>query len=314
MKSQPLPLIVLAGSDPNPPVLPESFSEVHPLGGSKSIYLEIGGRPLIDLLVERLEQSGHFEPIVIAGPARLFGDSRGPAKVIDTDGTFGDNIKAAVERLVVQCPGRSIAISTSDILPDLDELHRLMEDYYVHSPLDFWFPLILAPKKTSELGASAWKPKYRIKPSPEEEPKALLPGHLVVVDPIALRLPLVYRSFNLAYRSRNRPILPRLAFIVSHVFGGLMLQDLRNLLRLRLPTQTFTVVYNGVAIGLGLRNGAITSEELAERLHRVFIRYAHRRRYPERGGRLPLMKALSLAKDIDTDEEAKEITGELSAG
>ncbi len=73
------------------------------------------------------------------------------------------------------------------------------------------------------------------------------------------------------------------------------------------------MVSNGVVLALGLRKGAITSEELAQRLHRVFIRFGHRRRFPERGGRLPLMKALSLAKDIDTDEEAKEITGELSA-
>ena len=114
MKPHPLPLAVLAGSDREPSVLPESGAGLHPLRGSKSIYLEIEGRPLIDVLIERLRESGCFDPIYIAGPVRDFGENRGPVQVIDTDGTFGDNMRAAVEHMVVECPGQDLAISTCD--------------------------------------------------------------------------------------------------------------------------------------------------------------------------------------------------------
>ena len=311
MKRHPLPLAVLAGSDREPSVLPESGAGLHPLRGSKSIYLEIDGRPLIDVLIERLQESGCFDPIYIAGPVRVFGESRGDVKVIDTDGTFGDNMKAAVEHLVVECPGQDLAISTCDILPDVEELHELMDDYYQHAPMDCWFPLILTPERTERLGASAWKPKYRIPPEPGAEPVSFLPGHLIVVAPEAFRRALIYRSFDLAYKTRNRPILLRTAIISTHVMAGLMKQDLKRLLSFKPPTVTASVMYNGIMLGWELRRGTITPEQMSDRLRPIFGRYEHRRRYPDRGARFPLMKALSLAKDIDTEEEAREITGEL---
>lgn len=308
-----LPLVVLAGSDPRPGSLPELGADLHPLEGPKGMALKIQGRPLIDLLIERLRASGCFEPIFIAGPTAVYGQQRLECEVIDTDSTFGRNIRAAVETVVPRCPGRSIAVTSCDILPEVEELHRLMEDYYHHAPLDFWFPVILAPEERRQLGASYWKPRYRIAPLPGAEPRSLLPGHLVVVDPEAIRLPLVYRSFDLAYRSRNRPILHRLGLIVSHVFLGLLAQDLRHIFSLRFPTLTVSVVYNGVALALHLRQGVTTPEELAGRLGRIFVRYRHRRKYPERSGRLPLKHGLSLARDIDTLEEAKEIARELGS-
>ena len=306
----PVPLVVLGGGDARPSTLPEAGAQFHPLRGPKGLALEIQGRPIIDILIERLQASGCFDPIFIAGPASLYGSERLGCPVIDTDSTFGDNIKAAVETLVIECPGQSIAITTCDILPEVEELHRLMEDYYHHLPLDFWFPAILAPKEDQQLGASRWKPRYRVSPLPGAEPRTLLPGHLLVADPLAVRRPLVYRTFDLAYQSRNRPILYRLGLIVGHIFGGLVLQDLKLLFTLRLPTMTYTVIYNGVMLALHLRRGIITPEEMADRLHRIYVRYRHRRQYPERKGRTPLKHGLSLAKDIDTVEEAQEIEQE----
>jgi hypothetical protein len=311
VKHHPLPLAVLGGSDREPSVLPESGAGLHPLRGSKSIYLEIDGRPLIDVLIERLRESGCFDPIFIAGPVRDFGQSRGPVKVVDTDGTFGDNMKAAVEHMVVECPGQDLAISTCDILPDVEELHELMDDYYRHAPLDCWFPLILTPERTQQLGASAWKPKYRIPPRAGAKPVSFLPGHLIVVHPEAFRRPLIYQSFDLAYKTRNRPILLRTAIISTHVMANLMKQDLKRILRFEPPTLTASVIYNGVMLGVGLRRGTISTDQMSARLRRIYGRYEHRRRYPDRVARFPLMKALSLAKDIDTEEEAREITGEL---
>jgi hypothetical protein len=302
-----LPLIVLAGSDRQPVSLPEDVVGLHPLRGYKGVDIEIAGRSLIDLLIDRLEQSASFTRLFVAGPARIYGEARGTAEVIDTDSTFGGNIEAALAHVVAECPGSPIAVTTCDILPEIEELHSLLEDYYANSPLDFWFPLILAPEKTQELGASAWKPEYSIAPRAGADPELLLPGHLVVVDPAAMRLPLVYRSFNLAYRSRNRPVLYRLWLILSHIFGGLVLQDLRGLLVPRPPTLTLTVMFQGILLGLHLRKGVSTTDELADRLRYIFVKRRHRLSHPERRGRLTLMKGLSLAKDIDTVEEAEEM-------
>ena len=165
--------------------------------------------------------------------------------------------------------------------------------------------MILTPDE-GQLGASAWKPRYRMAPEEGAEPRSFLPGHLIVGNPVAIRRPLLYRSFDLAYATRNRGVLYRTALIVSHVFGGLLWQDVKNLLSFKLPTMTWTVVRNGIGVGLGLRNGSLTSDAVAVRLRRVFIRYRHRRRFPESSGRFPMMEGLSVAKDIDTEEEAKE--------
>lgn len=312
-QEEPVPLIVLAGGDAKPSELPEAGAELHPLEGPKGLALQVQGRPIIDVLVDRLKASGYFDPIFIAGPADMYGHERSGCRVVDTNSTFGANIRAAVDAVMLECPGKPIAVTTCDILPEEAELHRLMEDYYHHAPMDFWFPAILAPEETEKLGASSWKPRYRIAPLPGAEPRSLLPGHLMIVDPEAVRRPLVYRTFDLAYQSRNRPILYRLGLIVGHVFGGLVFQDLKLLLTFRLPTMTFTVINNGVRLALHLRQGVVTPEELGERLHRIFVRYEHRRRYPDRVGRLPLKHGLSIAKDIDTVEEAEEIAQELGA-
>ena len=191
-RPEPIPLVVLGGGDARPSTLPESGAELHPLQGPKGLALRIQGRPIIDLLVERLRQSGYFDPIFIAGPAALYGQGRQGCRIIDTDSTFGNNIQAAIETVMQECPGRSVAFTTCDILPEEHELHRLMEDYYHHLPLDFWFPAILAPEENGELGASAWKPRYSVAPLPGAAPRTLLPGHLLVADPTAVRLPLVY--------------------------------------------------------------------------------------------------------------------------
>ena len=46
------PLIILAGSDPEPAALPEAGANLHPLKGAKGMDLRIGGRPIIDLLLD----------------------------------------------------------------------------------------------------------------------------------------------------------------------------------------------------------------------------------------------------------------------
>lgn len=302
-----IPLIVMAGSDPTPAALPVEGADLHPIQGPKGIALKIGGRPLIDLLLEPLQASGCFGPIYIAGPASEYGESRQGCEVIDTNSGFGANIAAALRVVAPRTTDGVVALTTCDILPSSEELRELMADYFGRAPIDFWFPLIIAPSEPDKLGASFWKPRYQVLDRPGGNPITFLPGHLIVVDTHAARMPLVVRAFDLAYKTRNRPILYRLVVMICGVLAGLIWQDLKHLAAFRLPTMTFSVVYNGTMLALELRKGRSTTEQLSERLGKSFIRYRHRRKHPERVGRLALMRGLSLAKDFDTQEEAAEI-------
>lgn len=306
-----IPLVILAGSDREPAQLPHSGAGKHPLRGPKALQIELGGQPLIDHLIERLRQLDAFEPIFVAGPDASYGRVRQGAEVIDTDGSFGENLQAAVEAVQERCPNRPIAFTACDILPAAEEMRYLLADFEAHRPLDFWFPMILAPQDREKLGASAWKPQYGIAASPGEPAQAILPGHLVVVDPDALRLGFIYRSFELAYRSRNRPLVYRFFFIVGHLLLYLLRKDMRQLLRLRPPLITATAVYEAAVIVTKLRRRTMTTSELARRFRIIYVRSAHRREYPHREGRLPLMAGLSLAKDMDTQEEAEELAREF---
>lgn len=304
-------MIVLAGSDAKPAQLPESGADKHPVSGPKGMSIQLGGMPLIDHLLLRLGQAEVFDPIFIAGPASAYGESRQGVVVIDTDGSFGENIEASVAFVRAQCPGTPLAVTTCDILPDPEEMRTMLADYGAHTHLDFWFPMILAPASRKRLGASAWKPQYRIAPSPGAPPKAILPGHLVIVDPESIRLGFINRSFELAYRSRNRPLLYRSFFIVSRLLLYLLGKDLRQILNLRVPAVTLAVIFQAVIMVHKLRRGTMTPDELARRFRMIFVRSRHRRRYPERYGRLPLIDAISFAKDMDTQEEAEERAAEF---
>lgn len=308
-----IPLVILGGSDSEPVQLPQSGAGKHPLVGPKGLEIEVAGEPLIDRLIDHLRGMELFEPIYIAGPRRLYGTSRRGAVVIDTDGSFGENIRHAVESVEARHPDAPIAVTVCDILPEVDELRRVLADFEEYRPLDFWFPLVLAPERR-RLGASAWKPQYRMAPRPGGPAVGILPGHLIIVDPHALRLEFIYRSFELAYRSRNRPLVYRFFFIVGHLLLHLVGLDLRQIRRRRIPGITLTVIYQAAVIVTKMRRGIMTSEELARRFRLIYVHSAHRRRYPERLGRLPLVEALTLAKDLDTEEEAAELARSLTGG
>ncbi len=299
-----LPLIVLAGGDRKPVRLPEEGAGKHPLSGLKGFDIRLGDRPMIDLLLDRLRAAGTFDPIFIAGPAGVYGQARQGARVIDTDGSFGENIRVSLERVMAEHPEGPLAFTTCDVLPDVEELRRLLADFERHRPLTFWFSLILAPADPRELGASAWKPQYRVRPEGSTEPSRILPGHLVIFEPRRARLDLAERAFELSYQSRNRPIGYRLFYIVGHLLLFFFGQDLQRLLRLRPPTLAVTVIANGVLLAWRLWRGTITNTELAERLRRVFLKKDRRR--ADRG-RDAMMDAMTLARDVDTVEEAAEM-------
>ena len=57
MERETLPMIILGGRDRGTTVLPEEGRNKHLLRGYKAVDLEIGGRPLILILIERLREN-----------------------------------------------------------------------------------------------------------------------------------------------------------------------------------------------------------------------------------------------------------------
>jgi len=307
-----IPIVILAGSDRRPAVLPESGRDKHPLAGYKGVDVWIGGRPLIALLVERLIAIGEFGPLYVVGPARAYDCVRQDSQWVESDGTVGQNFRRGFETAQAAHPGSPIACVTCDILPDVDTVRSLMEEYRREAPCDLWLPLVEAPADTGRLGASEWKPKYRIIPGPGRKGVRFLPGHLAIADPEAMRLRFLYRLIDVGYRTRNRPIRYRRTVMVRGVVAALLYQDFLHLFAGRLPTLTWSVLSAGSDAARALRAGSITREVMEEKLRKILVNHRHLRRYPRRRVMLPIVDALSLALDIDTEEEARAVGGRIA--
>jgi len=307
-RASPIPILLLAGRDRRTTVVPGGG---HVLAGYKAMDLKIGGRPILVHLIERLREAGGFDPIFVAGPAKVYAGlasqwGEGAVRLVDTDATFGENIRAGVEAILAEHPDTSLACITTDVLPEVAELRRLLDDFERHQPLHFWTVECRA-EDDARLGRSAWKRRYRIRPEGEEKVVPTLPGHLILVDPRALRLHLLYRLFELAYRTRNRPTTLRRVYVIRKSLGMLLAADWKRLLRLRPPVITWGMVYNGLVVVKKLLTTGIDQREMEDRLYRIWVRTSYRRRHPERRGRVLVTDILSLGVDIDTEEEAEEI-------
>jgi hypothetical protein len=313
MESTKLPLIILGGRDRAGTTLPEAGRDKHVLRGYKAVDLSIAGRPLIRVLLDRLRGCGRFDPICIAGPREIYEPVVSGVRLIDTDGSFGENIRRSVEAIGAELPGQPLAFTSCDILPKTEELEAVLADYERHRPLDFWVLTVRAPVDPALMGESAWKPKYGVQPEGEDDPVELMPGHLVIAEPETLRLRLLYTVFDTIYRTRNRSLAYRRTVMVRTLTWTLIGHDLRRILSWRLPTYTWSLVGNGLAIVARLMAGNLQQRELETRLHRAVAREEHRKAHPERRGRFAIVAGLSFAKDIDTEEEAHEIA-RLAAG
>ena len=291
--------------------MPEAGREKHQLKGYKAVDLRFRGRPLISIVVERWRRSGAFDPIYVAGPESVYRPFAADFEIVDTDGSVVANLRAASQRVLAENAESSIAFSTCDILPEVGELQPLLDEYWEHAPCDFWVPQIRVPENVGELGESAWKPQYKIIPRDESTGVATLPGHLIIVDPKAVRAKLLFHMLELAYRSRNMPISYRRTYILQRILLSLIWEDLKGLLRLHPPLMTWEIVSNGLALARGLREGELDEVELGRLVRNIYVFRSHRREFPDRRGRLPVLSGLSLAKDIDTLEEAREVKDRL---
>ena len=309
MADRQIPIIILGGSDRRSVRLPPGAREKHSLAGYKGFDLLVGGRPVVEILAERLEASCAFAPIYLAGPADVYRPIGTRATLIDTNATFGGNILRALHEVAARNPGAPAAFTTCDILPEVEHLRTAMADWGRRGPFDLWFPLIRAPEDRKLLGASMWKPVYHVLEERGRPSVAILPGHLVVTDPGALRLRFIQRVLDAGFRTRNRSILNRLVVSVGGLVGGILVQDLLHLLGGRLPTLTRDTLGAGIAASLKLRRGRATLADLEDAVRSIFVKRRHRERHPDRRASLPILDGLSLALDIDTEDEAKEKTG-----
>ncbi len=300
----PIPVAILGGSDRRPAYLPESGAVLHPLAAYKGAAVTLGGRPLVACLVERLLAAGGFGPVAVIGPERVYAPLDLPAEVIDSDGSVAANLRAAIERHA-GCQG-PMAVMACDVLPSVDELADLRRRFEA-TPCRLWLPLVQGPEDPERLGASAWKPTYALIPRSGSEPVRILPGHLCIFEPDALRLPLFYRLLDAAYRSRNRPLAHRYPVLLGAALSELIAGDLRLLAGLHLPTRTVATVYSGLRLVLGLRAARLDVEGLERIVARIVLRRRHGKLPRDEQVRLPILDVLSLAADIDTEEEAREL-------
>jgi len=305
------PVVVLSGSDRRPVVLPETGRELHPLSGYKGVDLRIEGVPIICRVVEQLRRCERFCQVYVAGPARVHADIVGDVELIDVDASIGENVRAAVEVVSARHPGSPIAFTVCDVLPGVDGLHAVMDVYAQTVPCDIFYPLVKVPSEPDRLGASSWKPTYAVTEEGSEETVSVLPSHLVIADPQALRLGFVYRLLTLTYRTRNRSLQYRRNVMIRGLIVELLLQDLLHLLTLRPPTLTVSVIATGVRVAMGLRDRTMSRAELEHRARKVFVTSRHRRLYPDRRVVLPLVEHLALAMDIDTVEEARHVGADM---
>lgn len=308
MTESKIPLIVLGGQDRHLADVRDNGRGRRPLQGYKGAELQVGGRPLIQTLVDRMAACGAFGPIFVAGPRAIYEPWLEGAQIIDTDGDFGHNLKTGVEWTRREIKPRLLAVTTCDILPDPDELSFIAADLEKwHETLDFWMPQITFSEDPGTLGASDWKPTYRLVPRDSDQAVPILPGHMIIADPEAVRLEFVYRFFGLLYRTRNRSLSYRRSVVIRNLLWGIILEDLKRMARFKLPTVVAAVAHSSLLMASKLKAGTASVPEMEFHIRRALIRREHRYRYPERHGRVLLCDAMSLAKDVDTEEEAREL-------
>ncbi len=306
----PLPLVIMAGRDAQGQPLPEGCA-AHWLAGYKAVEWLVDGEPLITTLVRRARATGHFDPIYVAGPAERLRPLALDAILIDTDGELDTNIAAALAALGEQLKG-SVAFLASDILPSVTSLNAAMALYAASRRSAIFFPLVRVPEQQESLGQSAYKPRYRLV-EPGGQESAVLPGHLLIVRPTAIRLNLLYALVRLGYRTRNQPVRQRTWRMLLGAIGFLLREDLRLLLAGKAPHLTLTVVRNALIVSRSLQQGRIGTHALARRLRAVLMRASYRLGHPRTAVVLPITGLLDLAKDFDTVEEI-EAAGGTRAG
>lgn len=303
-----LPVAILGGSDLVASQLPPAGAGQHPLAAYKGAEILVDGRPLAALLAERLRACPEVGEVWVVGPARVYGPLGFADAIVDTDLDLGGNLRATVDFFRARRAAGPLAFLACDVLPTVDELRAVFARWRAEADASaVWFPLVRVPADPQQLAAFAWKPEYRLREREGAAPTWILPGHLMIADPRAMRMRMLYGVLQAAYRTRNRPIEKRRGPMARAVLAQLLWSDLLHLLALRAPTLTWTVLTRGLRMARLLRAGDVTVAELERLGGDICLKTRYRRAHPRRGARLPLVDALGLAEDVDTEEEAADL-------
>ncbi len=187
------------------------------------------GRCLAAELIQRIRASGRFDEPLLVGPRRVY-EALVDATIVDVEGNLATTLQKTVEAVGERyAPADPVAVTTCDILPAPADFRRLMDEaYHPHAQAMFWTQLVAATAQS--MGASSWKPAYRLRPDRNQDPIAVYPGHLVIVPSPALRTDLTIYLLRLAYRYRNRELRQRRLRMTLHGLGRLLAEDLNDLL------------------------------------------------------------------------------------
>ena len=308
-----LPIVILAGSDMQRGFVPPSAENLHFMVGYKGADVRVRGRPLAELVLERVRESDAFGDVYLAGPSRIY-SGLVDCPIVDTDGHLGENLAAAIEHVAERHGSESrIAFIACDVLPEAREIAELGS--LLAAPRESGVPPALAISLIAadqDLGSSSWKPKYFFRPRAGLDLEPFLPGHLGIAWPSRLRTGLLLRLLHLAYRQRNRGYSSRKRTIVLSILGTLIRRDLWNLARLEPPTLTYSVLRHGLGTFARWRRGEIDLAGLELGLAKIVVRRRHFRREGPASVRIATSRHISFAKDLDTREELAELDRRVS--
>lgn len=199
-----------------------------------------------------------------------------------------------------------VAVTTSDILPTAEEFRRLLDESYLpHQDAVFWGQFVAA--KPEEMGASSWKPAYQFRPDHDRPPQNLYPGHVVIAQPDALRLPLAIHLLSLAYRYRNRDLHHRYAHMVARSLWRFLEEDVRNLFRVQLPVLTVSIPYHALNAFFKYRRGKASVGDFERAVAKGFLHRKYLHHAQNRPVVFSLSPIVSFGKDIDTIAEFLEV-------
>ena len=197
-----LPILILAGSDPQPGPAPAELAQDDMLSGFKAVHRLPSGVPLISELINRLNTSGRFEQPILIGPRRVY-EGIVNCEIVDVEGSLATTLehtyKFVTRRFHHFDP---VAISACDILPTPEEIRLLLEtNYDPNEDAQFWWQLVDANPES--LTAGSWKQSYQLRPDEGQPLMNLYPGHLVIVRVGALRMRVVNSILQISYWYRK---------------------------------------------------------------------------------------------------------------
>lgn len=277
------------------------------LAGFKGMLPLPGGKVLVGELIEQFVRSGRFRDPVLVGPASVYAGASPICEIVDCDGSIAETLLSAVRviesRFGAEVP---VALTSCDVLPSAEELESLLAVHYDPvSDCVFWGVLIEA--EAALMGASGWKPSYRLAGGETGGPLNLYPGHLTVVRVGALDVAVTTTLVGLAYQYRNRALLRRVPGMLAHGMLRLARHDFRRLRRLRWSAAALNVPWQCLRAYARYQNGRLDINGLERAFTKTLIRRGYRRAAAGHPVRFVISRALSLAKDLDTRAEFDEL-------